>query len=339
MTVARRELIDDKVVGVYHCRSRCVRGAFLCGQPETGGNFDHRRGWISERLEMLSAHLAVDVLTFAVMSNHQHLVLRNRPDLVAKWPDDEVARRWLLIFPRRRGPGGGGATPNDDEIADIVRDPSRVRRIRGRLSSISQFMQVHSQHIARRANREDGTKGHFWESRFKSRRLLDDQGVLVCMTYVDLNWVRTGLVTSLLETQDTGAHLRVMSAEARKKLACLRDKSNSSRPVLPEQERAKEEELATVRRAKWLVGFGRGGGHGGRGTAMPIAGVSEEEYLQVLDWTGRQMRPDKRGAIAPGVVGLLEGLSINAEEWAGSVAGYGSLFRRVVGRFENIKKE
>ncbi len=61
--------------------------------------------------------------------------------------------------------------------------------------------------------------------------------------------------------------------------------------TMAEQEQAKGKELATVRRARWLVGFGRNGGAVAGGTAMSIAGVSETEYLKSLDWTDRKMHP------------------------------------------------
>ena len=81
---ARKEIVDDSVVGVYHCVSRCVRRAFLCGiDAYSGRNFDHRNGWIRDHLEELAAIFAVDVLGFSVMSNHIHLLLRTRPDVAA----------------------------------------------------------------------------------------------------------------------------------------------------------------------------------------------------------------------------------------------------------------
>ena len=90
---ARKEIVDETVVGIYHCVSRCVRRAFLCGIDRyTGKNFDHRKGWMQERLEELAAIFAVDVLGFSVMSNHIHVLLRNRPDVAESWSDEEVAR-------------------------------------------------------------------------------------------------------------------------------------------------------------------------------------------------------------------------------------------------------
>ncbi len=126
MTIARREMVDESVVGIYHCRARCVRRAYLCGVSATTENFDHRKGWISERLKFLSEVFAIDVLTYAVMSNHLHLMLRNRPDLVAAWSDAEVATRWLQLYPKRRNKDGQPEKPRADEIATIVDDPGLV---------------------------------------------------------------------------------------------------------------------------------------------------------------------------------------------------------------------
>ena len=115
----RRELIDEPEVGIYHCVQRAVRQAFLCGQDAvTGQNFDHRKAWIQQRLEVLAGQFGIEVLSFAVMSNHCHVVLRNRPDVVQDWSDEEVARRWWFLFsaprcqtvsPRRQACGSRNA--------------------------------------------------------------------------------------------------------------------------------------------------------------------------------------------------------------------------------------
>ena len=83
---ARRQIVDESVVGVYHCMARCVRRAFLCGVDRySGRNFDHRKTWVRQRLEELAGIVAVDILGFSAMSNHLHLLLRIRPDIAAAW--------------------------------------------------------------------------------------------------------------------------------------------------------------------------------------------------------------------------------------------------------------
>ena len=75
---ARGEYLDPSEVQVVHAVQRCVRRAFLCGRdPLTGKSFEHRRQWIRDRLEFLASVFGVDCLTYTVMSNHLHVVLRS----------------------------------------------------------------------------------------------------------------------------------------------------------------------------------------------------------------------------------------------------------------------
>ena len=100
MATPRSEVVQEGVDGLYHCFTRCVRHAFLCGYDQySGRSYEHRREWIYSKLKGLAASFAVEVLAYAVMSNHLHVVLRTRPDWVDGWSDEEVARRWLTIFP------------------------------------------------------------------------------------------------------------------------------------------------------------------------------------------------------------------------------------------------
>ena len=130
----RKFVFDPAEVGVYHCINRCVRRAFLCGtDAQTGKSYEHRKAAIQQRLEFLAGQFAVDVLGFAIMSNHIHLVARNRPDIVANWSDEEVARRWWNVFPKRKNDDGTPAEPNDFELLMITANPRGWPRFAGGL--------------------------------------------------------------------------------------------------------------------------------------------------------------------------------------------------------------
>ena len=94
----REEIFSPDEVACAHVMNRVVRRCFLMGDdPLTGKNYDHRKQWIEDLLIRLSAEFGIDLLAFSIMSNHFHLILRSRPDVVATWDDREVAVRWLRM--------------------------------------------------------------------------------------------------------------------------------------------------------------------------------------------------------------------------------------------------
>ena len=117
MTRRRCDIVDAENCGVYHCISRCVRRQSLIACIE-------RREWVVSRLEFLAQSAAIDVISFAVMENHLHLLLRTRPEVVRGWTDREVALRRARMLPNRRLRRSVGTPldgePTDEEIAAIM---------------------------------------------------------------------------------------------------------------------------------------------------------------------------------------------------------------------------
>jgi len=217
MTYPRAHLIDPDG-GIYHVCSRCVRRAWLCGtDKETGFNFDHRRQWLEDRILTLSDIFAVELFGYAVMSNHYHLVLQIDAGVVQSWSDEVVVDKWLLLCPKQFV-GGVSLTQQTVHRNSLLQNKERLLVFRERLSSLSWFMRMINEPLARTANQEDRCKGRCWEGRFKSQRLLDEDALLACMVYVDLNPVRAGMVEDVIDAEHTSVARRLKANPSEKQL-------------------------------------------------------------------------------------------------------------------------
>ncbi len=193
----RAEIFDPNEICIVHCVQRCVRRAFLTGVDDvTGKDYLYRREWIRTRLEKMASVFGIDCLTYAILSNHLHVVLRSRPDIVATWSDKQVALRWLQLYPGKRIDEQLG-DPTTSDVDALAGDPERIAEVRTRLSDISWFMRTLSEPIARMANKEDECTGSFWEGRYKATRILDEASLLACCMYVDLNPIRAAMAENL----------------------------------------------------------------------------------------------------------------------------------------------
>ncbi len=184
MATPRRNLISISNTSYYHCISRCVRRAYLCGKdPLTGRSYEHRRDWVEKKLLQLGRIFCIDICAYAVMSNHTHLVLHIDIAKAKRLNNKAILIRWHKLFKStflcQRFLNGELLTQ-----AELATVNTRVNLYRERLSSISWFMRVLNEGIARKANQEDECKGRFWEGRFKSQALLDEAALAACLAYV-----------------------------------------------------------------------------------------------------------------------------------------------------------
>jgi REP element-mobilizing transposase RayT len=266
MTYPRSQIAPPDQSGFYHVVSRCVRRAFLCGSDRhTGRNFNHRRQWIEDRIRFLAESFAVSIYAYTIMSNHFHTVLAVEPDEVANWSDRDVAERWLAVFP---GALKSQEDPKQRErvVLALCRNTERLEEIRLRLGSLSWFMRALNEPIARMANREDDCTGRFWEGRFKCQVLLEAQAVVSAMAYVDLNPVRAKMAEPLVASEHTSIRARINERASR----------------LPSNPARAEKRLL-----KPVAGL----------QANALLGLEERSYLDLVQWTGEQAHPLKRGKL------------------------------------------
>ena len=331
---ARKTVVDQDEVGVYHVWGRCVRRAWLCGDdPVSGNNYDYRRDWICKNEEAFAALFAIDIGFHVEMCNHLHLVLRTRPDVVAGWSDEEVVRRVLTINNRTRNLAGELELPAENEILVALNDRESVAEYRLRLSSPSWFMKALRENIARRSNQEDSCSGVFWDGRFKCRRLLDETAILICGIYVDLNQIRAGETQSPEESTHTSAFDRIAGRDARQAAAAVALSDDEREQRAPDGwlgELTLDERQAADPNASLHSRTGR------RASDKGLIPVSLDRYLELLDWTGRAIRSDKAGAIPEHLAPILERLQIRSDRWIDLVTNFDRWFGSFAGHVDRL---
>jgi REP element-mobilizing transposase RayT len=313
MTRARKTLVSLESTSFYHCISRCVRRAWLCGEdPYTGQSFEHRRQWVSDRLRQLSDIFAIDICAYAIMSNHYHVVLHVDKDKAKDWSERQVISLWTQLYK--------GHLLADRYLAgEVLSSAERaalselIEEWRLRLYDISWFMRCLNEYLAHKANGEDRCKGRFFEGRFKSQALLDEGAILTCMSYVDLNPIRASMSKTPEESDFTSIQERLKA-------------------YVQQQKSSKEKQLSLTEPTK-LYPFVKSKGN------EPLNGIDfdEEDYFRLVDWTGRAIRNDKRGSIPDELVPIIERLQLNPDSWLSSVKRYNRDYFKAVGAIDRIK--
>ncbi|WNJ95716.1 transposase [Vibrio ruber] len=279
MTTARSQLICPDVTPYYHCVSRCVRRSFLCGYDSySGQSYEHRREWVESRILTLSSIYCIRICAYAVMSNHYHLVAFIDKQTALSLSQREVVERWCTEHKMplliQRFLSGSLTSKVEREACEQI-----IETWRQRLYSLSWLMKEINYEIALLANQEDQCTGRFWEGRFKSQALLDDKALLAAMAYVDLNPVRAGIA----ETPEQSEHTSL-----KKRLTAL-ERGQTQTPELADfTGDIPQEKRHTI----------------------PFRLI---DYLELVDWVGRQITTDTHGYISPQLPNILTRLSLSQQ--------------------------
>ena len=303
MGYARKSQVSLQETPYYHCVARCVRRAWLWGYDEYAGkDYSHRKQWVIERLCELAMVFAIDVCAYAIMSNHYHLVVFVDVQRARQWTEEEVIRRWGHLF---RIPTVVERYRKGETTSDAERDAARtlIQKWRQRLMDVSWYMRCLNEHLARRANSEDDCKGRFWEGRFKSQALLDEAGLLTAMAYVDLNPIRAGIAATPEESEFTSIYDRIQA---------MKRETNRAR--------------STLRLKRFQDQAPKGAG-------IPF---HTDDYLALVDWTGRSVRHGKRGAIDESLPPILTRLNIDKDAWHEAMQPRGNVFGRAMGKLNHL---
>jgi REP element-mobilizing transposase RayT len=300
MGYARKSQISLKETPYYHCVARCVRRCWLWGIDRySKKDYSHRKDWVIDRLRFLSHIFAIDVCAYAVMSNHYHTVLCVEVERAKKWSEREVIDRWTKLFSMH--PLVQRYVNGEGTRAEHDEAKKIIRKWRHRLMDVSWFMRCLNEYLARRANKEDNCTGRFWEGRFKSQALLDEAGLLTAMAYVDLNPIRAGIASTPEDSDFTSIYERIKARQGHKPTGIRLKRFRSKRS---------------------------------RSNCLP---VTRDDYLQLVDWTGRAIRSDKRGSIVQSLPPILERLNIEREAWMRFMRPKGNVFGRAMGKLNHLK--
>ena len=304
MPKARKSQISLSDTLYYHCVSRCVRRAFLCG-TEHGKSFEYRRKWVEDRIHVLSDVFAIEVCAYAVMSNHTHIVLHVNKEKAIALSTEEVINRWHSLY---RGTllTQQYASPMtrkglSEAQIDTVENTAGVWR--ARLYDISWFMRALNEYIARAANKEDECTGHFWEGRFKSQALLDESALAACMAYVDLNPVRANVAKTPEASNHTSIQYRIRAARVGKTPKRLMPFAGN-----PQQDMQ---------------------------SGLPF---TLSDYLQLVDTTSRCILPTKHGKVESNMPHILVRLGIDDEKWLTLTTQFEHCFKHAAGKVVHLEQ-
>ena len=305
MPTPRLQQISLEATPYYHCVSRCVRRAFLCGVDKLSGNsYEHRRDWVEQRLIDCANAFCIDVAAYAIMHNHYHVVLHINQTQACDLTEHEVISRWHQLF--------AGTTFTTDYLNGKALTKAGHKRItqiaklwRLRLMDISWFMCCMNEPIARQANSEDLCTGRFWEGRYKSQALLDEAAIIACMAYVDLNPIRAKINQTPEGSEFTSIKQRIDS---------INDKTAVTQPT-------------------FLMPF-IGSEYHNQSTGLNF---NLDDYLLLVDITGRSIRQDKRGYIDSALPYILNRLKIDPDRWAILATQFEQQFKRAAGSKVSMK--
>ncbi|MET0007182.1 MAG: alpha-amylase family glycosyl hydrolase, partial [Candidatus Thiodiazotropha sp. 6PLUC4] len=250
---------------------------------------------------------AIDICAYAILSNHYHVVLHVDSQKAKAWSEHEVILQWTQLYKGhlladRYLSGNSMTTAERAALSELIEE------WRLRLYDISWFMRCLNEHLAHKANEEDKCKGRFFEGRFKSQALLDEGALLTCMSYVDLNPIRASMADTPEDSEFTSIQERLKA--------------------YTEQQRPDSTKQSTK-----LFPFVRSKGN----KALNGIDFDEEDYYRLVDWTGRAIRDDKRGAIPEELVPILERLKLNPDAWLRSIKYYNRDYFTAVGAIDRIK--
>ena len=246
--------------------------------------------------------------------------MRLDPEVARGWSDEDVVRRWGRLFPPR-DKARQVAPVSEEWVQARLKDARWVATVRERLQSLSWFMKCLKEPLSRLANREEQTRGAFFEGRFKSVAILDEESLLATCAYIDLNPVAAGIA----EVPEASAHTSIKQrVEHVKEQGRAEDlKAAQAGSVAGSTAAAGLEEglwLCPIEDRRRLNSSREG----------MLEGFTLGNYVLLVEYTGRLFREGK-AVISGELAGVFERLGSNAENWQARLRKLAA--GRLLGRF------
>jgi hypothetical protein len=209
----------------------------------------------------------------------------------------------------------------------------RVAVRRERLASVSWYMRILKQRIARRANAEDGVTGLFCETRFQSVPLLDQAAIVSCMAYVDLNPVRAKMASTPEASEHTGVQQRIVARQNHRKAMALCQRAEHECAATG----CTSVDPATLAEAQWRA---QQGPEYGIWLAPALSACDNQlrldDYRKLVDQTGWIIASGKRGAIPAHLAPVLQRLQIDVDAWLDVMRGRSHFLGTAVGALPTL---
>ncbi len=323
----RRTVVAKGEVGVYHCWNRCVQRAWLCGQdPVTGMDYEYRRQVIEEVEQQLARLFAIDIGFHAELINHLHLILRTRPDLAAEYSDDELLRRWWIAARWKRN---GTDTIPEPSAEQLAQERAALARSGQVAAAVVRCFLVHG-HTLRTPGAEVQSRiGHEWHVLGASLRLPQPGRRGRDPAVRDLRRPEPDPRRRSHRAGSGPLYVRLSPHPGATAAAGpVRLHTGSRRLAVPLDDPRSGSE-PTGRRAPrrpW------------RASDKGLLAITLDQYLELLDWTGRQLPASGKCAIPASLEPILVRLGLRPEHWLASVLEFDRRFGFVVGALQRLRE-
>jgi putative transposase len=214
MRQARIKVSAEEGEAIYHCITRTVNGERLFD--------DVAKEVLRKQLWQVADFCGVEILTYAILSNHFHVLVRVPQKSVLA--DAELLRRYAVLYPKPKPYQAARLEVVKAQLASNGPDARRWRKsLEALMGDVSPFMKLLKQRFSVWFNKSHKRFGTLWSERFKSVLVEPNTRVVATMAaYIDLNGVRAGLATDPKDYRFCGyAEAVAGKEEARKGLMAV----------------------------------------------------------------------------------------------------------------------